>query len=93
MYDGKYYYRDVFDNLPKKDALALLEAEVFTDNHFLEHVKEVSFKTKIDEEIVKDVLRSYITNVFLVINTVRKIKTKINIYGYFSVVIFKGNRF
>lgn len=79
-------------NLSDSEIKDFLEKEIFASNHFLSHVKEVSYKTNIDEEIVKDVLRSYFTNIHLVINTVRKIKTKINIYGYFSLFIHKGKR-
>jgi hypothetical protein len=81
-----------FKNLNKKQINTLLEQDVFSKPHFRQHVIEVSLKTKIDEKIVEEVLKSYFTNILIVINTFRKIKTKINVYGFFSIHIEKGNR-
>ena len=86
-------FRKKFKNLTRNEITLLLEKEVLNSNHFNEHVTEVSFKTKINEEIVKSILISYFTNILVVINTVRKIKTKINVYGHFFITIEKGSSF
>ena len=86
------YYKRVFVNLNRKQIDILLEQDVFSKPHFIEHIKEVSLKTKIDEKIVEEVLKSYFTNILIVINKIRKIKTKINVYGFFSIHIEKGKR-
>lgn len=86
----KKFFRKAFYNLKRNEIESLLEEEVFSTVSFNEHAKEVSLNTKIDEEIVKDILKSYFTNILVVINTVRKIKTKINIYGHFFIIIEKG---
>lgn len=88
----KYSSQYPFKNLTKKDIDELLYSEVFGLPHFKEHVKEVSFKTKISEEIVEAVLVSYFTNIMRVLNTSRKVKTKINIFAFLSLVIAKGQR-
>ena len=79
-------------NLNKSQVIKMLEEDVFSKDDFIEHVKEVSLKTKIDERIVKDVLKSYFTNIVFVMNRVLKVKTKINIYGFLSLIIGKGRR-
>lgn len=89
----KYERASKIYNLKKSTIIKLLEKEVFSTEHFNEHVKEVSLKTKIDERIVKDVLKSYFTNIVFVMNRVLKIKTKINIYGFLDLIIGKGSRF
>lgn len=88
----KKVFRKKFKNLTRKEISNLLESEVLNSPDFNEHITEVSFKTKIDKEIVKDILKSYFTNILVVINTVRKIKTKINVYGHFFITIEKGTR-
>lgn len=90
---GVRYLTKKFKNLTRKEIAYLLESEVLNSPDFNEHVKEVSFKTKIDEEIIKDILKSYFTNILVVINTVRKVKTKINVYGHFFIIIEKGTHF
>lgn len=92
MAKKKYFLKQEFKNMPKNEIPGFLEREVFNSNHFKEHVKEVSFKTEIDEEIVSDILKSYFTNITIVINTFRKIKTKINVYGFFSLIVKEGKR-
>jgi len=88
----RYFFSKNFKNLNRKQIIALLEDEVLNCHAFKEHVTEVSFKTKIHEEIVKDILKSYFTNILVVINTVRKVKTKINVYGHFFLIIKEGKR-
>jgi len=89
----KIYFPKKFKNLTRKEIVCLLENEVLNSPEFNEHITEVSFKTKIDKEIVKDILKSYFTNILVVINTVRKVKTKINVYGHFFITIKKGTHF
>jgi len=81
-----------FINLNRKQIDTLLKQDVFDKPHFKEHLKEVSLKTKIDEKIVEQVLKSYFTNILIVINKIRRVKTKINVYGFFSIYIEKGSR-
>lgn len=88
----KYYFDIELKNISKEKLKEYLHNEVFKSDAFKLHVKQVAFNLKIDESIVKDVLVSYFTNVALVINTVRKIKTKINIYGFFSLTVEKGKK-
>lgn len=88
----KYSFLKPLKRLSKQEIVQMLEKEVFSTNQFSEHVKEVSFKTKIDEEIVRDILKHYFTSISIVMNTVRKVKTKINVYGFFSFFIEKGSR-
>ena len=92
MKDGRKIFNRVFINLNKKQINTILKQDVFDKPHFKEHLKEVSLKTKIDEKIVEQVLKSYFTNILIVINTIRRIKTKINVYGFFSIYIEKGSR-
>lgn len=78
------------DKAPEPYLKAILDEEVFQSPSFNEHVKKVSLNTKIDEETVKEVLISYFTNIVFAINAVRKVKTKINVYGFFSLIVKKG---
>lgn len=84
-------YKDL-DNLTIEQIKDLLDNDVFNIVSFNKHIVEVSLKTKINEKIVEQVLKSYFTNILIVINTIRKIKTKINVYGFFSIIIEKGKR-
>jgi hypothetical protein len=88
----KYFFRKPFKIFSKKDLTEYLHRNVFSTSGFDLHVKQVAVNLKIDETIVRDVLVSYFTNVSLAVNTTRKIKTKINIYAFFSLFIEKGNR-
>jgi predicted nucleic acid-binding protein len=78
--------------LSRKQIEVMVQEEVLNSFRFKEHVKEVSFKTNIHEEIVRDILKGYFTNMLIVINTVQKIKTKINIIAFCSIIIEKGKR-
>jgi hypothetical protein len=78
--------------LSRKQIEVLLQEEVLNSFRFKEHVKEVSFKTNIHEEIIIDILKSYFTTMLIVINTVQKIKTKINIIAFCSIIIERGKR-
>jgi len=88
----KYYFRKDLENISKKEGLEYLHKNTFNRPEFEVHIKRAAFVLNIDEGIVRDVVKSYITNVFQVINTVRKTKTKINIYGFFSFVVKPGRR-
>lgn len=92
MWTKTQFSNKELDNLTIEQIKELLEKDVFSKVHFNKHIVEVSLKTKIDEKIVEQVLKSYFTNILIVINTVRKIKTKINVYGFFSIFIEKGKR-
>jgi len=85
-------YSKEFKNMTVHEIKFLIKNEVQNSNSFKQHVQEVSLNTKIHPEIVHDVLINYFTNILIVINRVRKIKTKINVYGFFSLFIKKGNR-
>jgi hypothetical protein len=82
----------IFTPLSKTQIKSIIENEVLNSNHFHEHITEVSFKTKIHEDIIKDILISYFTNILVVINTIHRIKTKINIYGFLYLILRKGKR-
>ena len=88
----KFFFKQELKNIPKGKLKEYLHTEVFTSEPFKLHVKQVAFNLEIDEVIVKDVLISYFTNVCLIINTARKVRTKINIYGFFSLIVEKGHR-
>lgn len=75
----------------KKQLRANLEEDVFSNHLFKEHLKKVSLKTKMDEKIVEEVLRSYFTDILIVMNSVRNIKRKINIYGFLRAIIIPGS--
>jgi hypothetical protein len=89
----KYYFRNPLKNIPKENSDKYLQRQVFGTSEFDLHVKRVAFNLNIDEVIVRDVLVSYFSNIMYLINTVRKIKTKINVYCYFSLIVEKGNRY
>jgi hypothetical protein len=88
----KYSFRQVLKNIPKDKAKEYLHTNVFDTAEFNIHVQRVAFNLKLDERIVRDVLVSYFTNIMLLINSKRKLKTKINVYGFFSLIVEKGNR-
>jgi hypothetical protein len=67
-----------------------LDDEIFNSDAFNKHVKQVSLNINMDEKTVKKVLVSYFMNIAFVLNTVRKIKTKINVLGFFSLIVRDG---
>lgn len=89
----KYYFRMPLPILTRKECSEYLHKNVFDTPEFEVHVNQVAVNLKIDQRIVKAVLISYFTNVMILINSTRKIKTKINIYGFFSIIVEKGDRF
>jgi hypothetical protein len=89
----KFIFPGNLKNIKRERAKEYLQGNVFDTDNFKEHVSQVAINLNIDESIVRDVLVSYFTNIFYLINTVRKIKTKINIYGYFSLTVERGRRF
>ncbi len=70
--------------IKKKRIKEYLNKEVFNTLEFKEHVYKVSLILGIKEDVVQDVLSSYFTSIFVFINSINK-KTKINIYGFFSL--------
>lgn len=88
----KYFFKRTLKPMDKLQIKKVLEEEVFSNPHFIDHVKQVSHNTKFDEEIVKEVLKNYITNVFTIMSTIQKIKTKINLYGFLTIFIEPGRR-
>lgn len=70
-----------------------LDADVFNQNKFKNHVTQVAQNLDIDEEIVLNVIKNYITNVAVVIGTIQKVKTKINIYGFLTLYVRGGRHF
>ena len=90
---SKFAFKEELKNIPKDKAVEYLNKQVFDTEHFAHHVNQVSTNLKLDQRLVRDVLVSYFTNIFFMINTVRKIKTKINLFGFFSLSVLKGSRF
>ena len=89
----KYYFRKPLQNFTRQECSEYLHKNIFDTPEFEVHVNQVAVNIKIDKRIVKAVLVSYFTNVMILINSTRKIKTKINIYGFFSIIVDKGDRF
>ncbi len=88
----KYFFRRPLKIFTKQECSEYLNRNVFDTPEFEDHVNQVAVNINIDQRIVKDVLVSYFTGVMLLINSTRKIRTKINIYGYFSIIVEKGDR-
>lgn len=82
----------VYRNLTRKEIKQVLEKDVFSNIDFKNHVLETSETLNIDVKIVEYVLKHYITNVMILINTTQKIKTKINIYAFFTLILEKGRK-
>jgi hypothetical protein len=76
----------------QKEIRAYLHSECFDNLEFARHVKEVSLKTKINEEIVRDVLEGYFARVSYAINTITKFHRKINIYGFLKLFVLERKR-
>lgn len=89
----KYIFPDELKNIPRDKGKAYLEETIFSSEHFAKHIEQVSINLKVDEAIVRDVLVSYFSNIFFMCNTVRKFKTKINLYGFCSIIVTKGRYF
>lgn len=88
----KFFSKDL-KNIPSKHYKKYLEETVFSSHDFNKHIKATSLNLNISEDIVREVVQHYFLHIGYVINSVRKIKTKINIYGYFSLFIEKGQNF
>lgn len=88
----KYFFSQKLKNIPKDKIPEYLHTTVFNGDQFALHIQRAAFSLKIDEVIVRNVVESFFINVMVVINTTRKIKTKINVYGFFSLIVEKGNR-
>lgn len=88
----KYYSKNDFKNLNTKQIKEILEEEVFTNEDFLKHVDEVVQLTDLERDLVLRILKSYFTNILIVINSIRKFKTKINLYAFANLFVEKGKR-
>ena len=88
----KYFFHRAFKLIPKEDIRSFMEKEVFCLDEFKQDVDRVSENLNMDRGLVKDVLESYFVNIMIIINSVRKIKTKINIYAFCSIVIEPGRK-
>jgi hypothetical protein len=86
----KAYIKSIADLVSKAKAQKYLREQVFDTADFNAHVEQTAAVLDINPEIVKDVLVSYWTNIFYVLNTVQKINFKINVYGFFSINYMKG---
>ncbi len=89
----KYIFRNPLKNISRESIDQYLHTNVFSTPEFGIHVKQVALNLRLDDRIVRDVLISYFSNVMYIINTVRKLRTKINIYGFFSIIVEKGDRY
>lgn len=89
---AKFYFNKELKNLPHDYLREYLHNEVFTTVEFNTHIEQTASILQLNTEIVRDVVTSYFTNIILVINTVRRVQTKINVYGFFSIWIEKGRR-
>ena len=92
MAKRKYFISTELKNIPRKNLKEYLHNEVFNTTEFNTHIEQTAFNLQLHKQIVRDVVVSYFTNIAIAINTVRKIKTKINVYGFFSIWIEKGRR-
>lgn len=86
----RVYLQSVENTITKDKANSYLKENVFDTSDFAIHVERTANKLDIDQEIVRDVLVSYWTNIFYLLNTVQKVNLKINIYGFFSLLYMKG---
>jgi hypothetical protein len=76
--------------LNRKEIDAYLKSEVFDVSQFQEHIKETSFILNIEESIVSNTVKRYIKKISYMMHSVRSIRTKINIIGFFSFWVEKG---
>lgn len=86
----RVYLKSIEKLTPKDTADKYLKEDVFKVEAFKEHVNRTAETLDIHPEVVKDVLESYWSNIFYILNTVQKINLKINVYGFFSLVYTKG---
>lgn len=78
--------------MTKSEIASCLDKEVFSTIEFQNHVSEVALLTNVKRHLVEKILTDYFTNILIVINTVRKFKTKINIFAFLHLIIEKGKR-
>jgi hypothetical protein len=84
------YVKSVERLISKPVADKYLQEEVFGTSEFKSHAERTADILDIDPQIVRDVLESYWSNIFYLLNTVQKVNLKINVYGFFSFVYLKG---
>ena len=88
----KYTFRKELKNIPHDKFKKYIEDQIFSSPDFNKHIKQTSINLNINEDVVREVVQHYFLHIGYAINTVRKIKTKINIFGYFSLFVEKGRR-
>ena len=86
----KYLGRKFLRPFKLQETLEYLDADVFSQSKFKHHVTQVAQNLELDEEIVRKVIKSYVTNVAIVIGSIQKVKTKINIYGFLTLFVKSG---
>lgn len=84
------YLKSIEETISKKDADIYLKENVFDTDDFKVHIERTAGVLDLHPQVVRDVLESYWTNIFYLLNTVQKINLKINVYGFFSLVYKKG---
>jgi hypothetical protein len=89
----KYKYPDKIIGFTKEECIQYLEENTFSNYDYKRHIKTVASKLKIDEVIVDDVIRHYFTKMFVFINAKQFTNFKINIYGFYSIFMRKGDRY
>jgi len=88
----KYFFKKALPNMSKEQIKDYLEYQVFETELFQDHVLQVSLNLNVDECVVRDILKHYFIMVMYICNTKRKFLTKINLYGFCSLFVEKGNR-
>ena len=87
-----YWSKEPYKLIPKKDYIDYLQKTVFNTEDFNKHIDITADSLGIHRDIVYDVVTSYWIDIAMVINSYQKKLTKINIYGFFSLKLLKGNR-
>ncbi len=85
------FWRD-FKHMDKSQIKDMLEQDVYSTDEFKRHIEEVSIKTGLETDLITSVLKSYFTNILIVINSNNKLKTIINLYAFAKLVIKRGKR-
>lgn len=73
----------------KKKMSEVLEKDVFQDYNFKRHVKEVSLKLSIPEDVVESVIKHYFTFISYEMIRIRNVKRRIVIYGFFYLDVLE----
>lgn len=92
MAKRKYFFDRVLKSFSREESVKYLDENVFNSEDFDRHVSMTSEAINIDKDVILDVLRFYITEVFVFLNTVQKVKKAISVYGFFYFYVEKGKR-